>query len=201
MRLRPAGRDGVLVEVAGTAEARRLYAEIRRRSPDGLVDVVPAARTVLLVGPRAAAVAAGIRDWAPSPAEDAADVPTVEIPVVYDGADLPSVAARIGIPVQEVVRLHTSSAFVAAFCGFVPGFAYLEGLPPALRVPRLDSPRTSVPAGSVAIAGEWCGVYPRATPGGWNLLGRTSAAIFDAARDPPALIAPGTRVRFVEAAA
>ena len=128
---------------------------------------------------------------------EATATPLVEIPVTYDGADLPEVAALTGLGQEEVVRRHREAAYVVAFCGFAPGFAYLRGLDPALHVPRLETPRVSVPAGAVAIAGEHAAVYPRSSPGGWRLLGRTELSLWDAAREPPALLVPGTRVRFV----
>ncbi|HKY91645.1 MAG TPA: allophanate hydrolase subunit 1 [Nevskiaceae bacterium] len=198
MKLRRAGRDAVLVEVDDRAAVQRLYAELRRRRPEGLVDIVPAARTVLLAGPHAVTVAEALSSWTLPPTLALAG-DTVEIPVVYDGEDLALVAQHAGRSIREVVELVGATDFVAAFTGFAPGFAYLTGLPAALHMPRRDSPRPRVPAGSLAIAGEYAGVYPRATPGGWNLLGHTTASLWDADRDPPALIAPGTRVRFVEA--
>jgi KipI family sensor histidine kinase inhibitor len=106
------------------------------------------------------------------------------------------VARDAGLSEEDVVGLHTSAVYTVAFTGFAPGFGYLTGLPTALRQPRLDSPRTRVPAGAVGVAGEFTGVYPRESPGGWRLLGQTSATLFDPATDPPALLAPGDRVRF-----
>ncbi|MFI2706903.1 allophanate hydrolase subunit 1, partial [Nocardioides sp. CER28] len=103
------------------------------------------------------------------------------------------------VPAEEVVDRHTSLTFTSAFCGFAPGFAYLTGLPEEWWLPRLDDPRPRVPAGAVAIAGEWCGVYPTASPGGWLLLGRTDATLWDPTAEEPALLAPGTQVRFVPA--
>ncbi len=119
--------------------------------------------------------------------------------MVYDGPDLEDVAGLWGVEPAEVVARHTRLELVSVFCGFAPGFAYLSGLPREWAVPRLDSPRSRVPVGSVALADTWCGVYPTASPGGWRLLGRTDATLWDVHRDPPALLAPGTRVRFVEA--
>lgn len=121
----------------------------------------------------------------------------VEINVQYDGDDLEDVAFLTGMSVESIVELHTSTEFTVAFCGFAPGFAYLTGLPAELHVPRLATPRTAVPAGSVAIAAEFSGVYPRTSPGGWRLIGRTNADLFDVQRDPPALLTPGDRVRFI----
>lgn len=120
----------------------------------------------------------------------------VEIPVHYDGPDLASVAALHGMTAERVVELHTSGVYSVAFLGFVPGFAYLTGLPEALWTPRLAAPRKVVPAGSVGIAGEQTGVYPIATPGGWQLIGTTEAVLFDAARNPMSLLATGDEVVF-----
>lgn len=174
---------------------------LRALAPDGVVDVVPAAETVLITCTDGAALRAlgdVVADVVPVATGAALGAP-VTIPVRYDGADLADVAAAAGLAVATVVELHSAAAYVAAFCGFSPGFAYLRGLPAALRLPRRSSPRTSVPAGSVAIASEYAAVYPRASPGGWHLLGTTDVVLFDPAADPPALIEPGTRVRFTPA--
>lgn len=161
-------------------------------------DVVPAATTVLVDGvDDHAALAALLDDWRPGEAAVAGEL--VEVAVRYDGPDLADVAARWGMTEEEAVARHTSIEFASRFCGFAPGFAYLSGLPDDLAVPRLDTPRTSVPVGSVGLAGSWCGVYPTASPGGWRLLGHTDAELWDATREPPALLAPGNRVRFVPA--
>ena len=199
VQLLPAGPDAVLVEVGSASEAVDLATWARDR---GLArDVVPGAETVLLDGLREGLGDAGadggrldalLAGWRPSAAPAGAEV---EIPVRYDGPDLGAVAEHWGCEVEEVVRRHQETTFVSAFCGFAPGFAYLSGL--AHDVPRLTTPRTRVPAGSVALAGRWCGVYPGESPGGWRLLGTTDAVLWDAGREHPALLAPGTRVSFV----
>jgi KipI family sensor histidine kinase inhibitor len=120
----------------------------------------------------------------------------VTLPVRYDGADLDAVAAASSLTASEVVRRHSSATYVAAFCGFAPGFAYLTGLDPALHLPRRSTPRTRVPAGAVAIAGDYTAVYPHPSPGGWHLLGHTDAPVWDVERPRPNLLVPGTRVRF-----
>jgi KipI family sensor histidine kinase inhibitor len=120
-----------------------------------------------------------------------------EVPVRYDGEDLPAVADRLGLAVDEVVARHTAPTYTVACLGFSRGFPYLDGLDPVLRLPRRDTPRPRVPAGSVAIAADQAGIYPLASPGGWHLLGRTDVPLFDVHRQPPALLAPGDRVRFV----
>ncbi|MCM3883623.1 urea amidolyase family protein [Frankia sp. R82] len=125
------------------------------------------------------------------------DLPTVTVPVHYDGPDLAEVARRTGLTPAQVVERHTRGTHRVAFCGFAPGFAYVSGLDPVLHLPRRDSPRTRVPTGAVAIADQFTGVYPRASPGGWHLIGRTDLPVFDLDRDPPALLPPGTPVRFV----
>jgi len=129
----------------------------------------------------------------------APDAKEVELRVRYDGPDLSDVAALAGLSPEEVIARHTRAAYVVGFLGFQPGFAYLLGLDELLHVPRLDEPRTHVPAGSVAVAGQYSGVYPRLSPGGWRLLGSTATVMFDAGRETPALLAPGDRVRFVAA--
>lgn len=191
MRLLPAGRDAVLVELESAAQVRAAYR--RLVGTPGIVELVPAARTVLVVGGPLAelpALLAGLED------EPAPEGPVVELPVRYDGPDLAEVAALTGLSADEVVRRHAGADLVVAFCGFAPGFAYLTGLPAELRVPRRSTPRTAVDAGSVGLAGEFTGVYPRRSPGGWQLVGRTEAVLWDPERDPPALLSPGTRVRF-----
>jgi KipI family sensor histidine kinase inhibitor len=122
-----------------------------------------------------------------------------EIPVWYDGPDLDDVARRSGLSVSDVIARHAGRAYTVYFLGFVPGWAYLGDLDPSLVVPRRTEPRSRVPAGSVAIAGVWTGVYPYAIPGGWHLIGRTSVELFDPMREPPAVFAAGDRVRFVRA--
>ena len=189
------GRDAVLVEVAGSREALALAAHVRAgRAP--VLDVVPGACTVLFDGVAdRAALRAVLDGW--TPGSEAGAGALVELLTTYDGADLDAVARAWETETAEVVRRHQETEFVAAFCGFAPGFAYLSGLPADLAVPRRATPRTSVPAGAVALAGPWCGVYPTASPGGWQLIGRTDALLWDVTRPEPALLGPGTRVRFV----
>ena len=161
---------------------------------------MPAARTVLVVLDRTPtdADAVRLRDLALDDAPEELDVPPVELPVVFDGPDLGEVAALTGRSTGALVGTITATELTVAFGGFAPGFGYLTGLPAELSVPRRSTPRTRVPAGSVGLAGEFAGVYPRASPGGWQLIGRTDAVLFDVERNPPALLTPGVRVRFRE---
>jgi KipI family sensor histidine kinase inhibitor len=192
MDVRSVGERALLVEVADALEALELATWLRGRVP--CEEVVPAARTVLLDGVADAdAATTAVRGWSPSGHRP--EGPLVEVPVVYDGADLDRVAELWSTDPAGVARTLAGLDLVAAFSGFSPGFAYLAGLPPELAVPRLDSPRPRVPAGSVAVADRWCGVYPSASPGGWSLLGRTDVVVWDQTRECPALLAPGTRVR------
>jgi KipI family sensor histidine kinase inhibitor len=204
VKVRVAGERGLLVEVEDLEMVHRLHAALRELDPPGVVELVPAYRTVLIVADPGQAealddLAARLPGLELPPAEAVAGE-TVEIPVRYDGEDLPEVAGLTGLEPDEVVRRHTAPEYTVAFLGFSPGFPYLVGLDPALEVPRRDTPRTSIPAGSVGLAGNQTGIYPTATPGGWQLIGRTQVTLFDPARDPPALLAPGTRLRFTVAA-
>ena len=144
-----------------------------------------------------------ILDWivATEPVESRHDDPTdtVTIAVVYDGDDLDEVARLTGLSTTEVVAAHTEQAWTVAFGGFAPGFGYLVGTDTRLHVSRRSSPRTSVPAGSVGLAGEFSGIYPRSSPGGWQLIGRTDAQLWNLDRDQPALLRPGISVRFEQA--
>ncbi|MFF9037298.1 allophanate hydrolase subunit 1 [Streptomyces sp. NPDC014892] len=197
MRALPVGDRALLIEVGTGEEAEALHAELLRRRATGdlsATEIVPAARTVLLDGLDAPSrLAERLVSWDIPPVPPRAEH-VVEIPVRYDGPDLPDVAAHWGVDEADVVRVHAGAQYRVAFCGFAPGFGYLTGLP--REVPRRATPRTSVPAGSVALAGPYTGVYPRASPGGWQLIGTTDAVLWDPARVPAALLAPGTRVRF-----
>ncbi|GMA20158.1 5-oxoprolinase subunit B family protein [Arsenicicoccus piscis] len=223
MELRPVGLEAVLVELGADDPTPARLAEVVRESVGGgvLVEVVPAARTLLVVArdvearqsvaralPRlvaqAAAESGGLRDPAglrgPGGQSDPAEVgpqgDPVTLRVVYDGADLDAVAQLLGRSREALVRWHAQTAWTVQFCGFAPGFGYLTADEGGVDVPRLEQPRTRVPAGAVGLAGPCCGVYPRASPGGWQLIGRTDAVLWDLDRPDPALLAPGTRVRF-----
>ena len=191
------------------ALARRVRAAVSGRPGWGAA--VPAAASVLVhvdpLQPGVAGAIAMLRDVVAGlgPDDDRwpEDVPTVEIPVRYggdDGPDLEDIAALVGRSPGEVVDLHASAAYRVLFLGFAPGFGYLGPLPTELVLARRATPRVRVPAGSVAIAGPYSAVYPGESPGGWHLLGRSTAAIWDPRREPPAMLAPGTIVRFVQEA-
>nr|WP_314142663.1 5-oxoprolinase subunit PxpB [uncultured Rhodococcus sp.] len=200
MHIVPAGENAVLVEFDGLDETMAYYRALVADPPPRVVDLVPAARTVLVMfdGPKQP-----ILNWisATEPAVHTDDhrSDTVTISVVYDGDDLDEVARLTGLPTTEVVAAHIDQTWTVAFGGFAPGFGYLVGTDARLHVPRRTSPRTSVPAGSVGLAGEFSGIYPRSSPGGWQLIGRTDAQLWNLDRDPPALLRPGTTVRFEQA--
>jgi KipI family sensor histidine kinase inhibitor len=197
LRLLPYGERAVLIEVTDPAALLGLSDTAGRAA--GVLETVPAARTLLVrfdpLVTSAAALGAALESHLGDPPPRASGAP-VDVPVHYDGADLAGVAEEVGISVAELIRRHAATDYTVAFCGFAPGFAYLSGLDPVLHVGRLAEPRTEVPAGAVGVAGEFTGVYPRPSPGGWRLLGRTDAPLWDTAREPPALLTPGTRVRF-----
>jgi KipI family sensor histidine kinase inhibitor len=200
VRVLPCGDRALLVEVADLAAVAALRAALERAPLPGQQELVPAARTllVLLDRPPADADRAILRALRPGPADERDSGPLVEIPVVFDGPDLGEVARLTGREVPALVEELAGTELTVAFAGFAPGFAYLDGLPPELHVPRRATPRTRVPAGSVGLAGPFAGIYPTASPGGWQLVGRTDAVLFDAGREPPALLGPDVRVRFRE---
>lgn len=198
--LRTAGPTALLVEFESATRMRTYYHEAQRRQADGTlagsIEIVPAATTILFdLVPDPAALARELRRWQPAPSESAVSR-LVELPACYDGPDLPVVAELWGVSTDEVVRIHTGLVHEVAFIGFAPGFAYMAGLPDRLRVPRRSTPRTAVPAGSVALADEFTGIYPRDTPGGWQLIGRTEVVMWDPRDNAAGYFAPGDRVRF-----
>lgn len=199
MNLQPMGEGGLLVETADAAAAQALRASLLEQGVAGLRELIPGQCSLLLVfDPLQTDMDELMRRMPEFVATPAAQPrPRLhEIGVRYDGADLVALARELGMTEEELVRRHVAPLYRVAFLGFAPGFPYLTGLDPVLRMARRGAPRTRVPAGSVAIAGEFTGIYPRATPGGWHLLGHTDAMLFDAARAVPALLAPGDEVRF-----
>jgi KipI family sensor histidine kinase inhibitor len=207
MELRRVGERAVLVECADLEHVSATYAALRgRRAELGITDLVPAARTVLLDGVAdVGEVVAALADLADHPSAPGASASApervVELPVTYDGPDLAEVARQWDVDEAEVARIHGAAEFVVAFCGFAPGFAYCTGLPDGLSVRRRAEPRSRVPVGSVALAGDFTSVYPSASPGGWQLIGSTPTRVWRPESDSPALLEPGTRVRFRDASA
>jgi len=168
---------------------------------DGVQELIPGMNNLTLVfdplrTEPAALEAAALALWVKPPRRQQLGR-LVEIPVIYDGPDLGDVASHCGLSIDEVLRRHTAGDYVVYFIGFQPGFAYLGGLDESLHTPRRSEPRVAVPRGSVGIGGAQTGIYPLVTPGGWQLIGRTSLALFDPQAEPPTLLAPGDRVRFV----
>ncbi len=203
-RVLPYGDRALLVEVDTLDEVLALYPALGAARIDGVLELVPAARTVLVtIDPARLSLGAAehwINSVTPAPIAETHG-PLVTIDVRYDGEDLAEVAQLLGIGVDDVVTLHTAGEWRVAFIGFAPGFAYLA-MPaladsgPALDVPRRATSRPRVPAGAVGLAGEFTGIYPRSSPGGWQLIGRTDMTLWDADLPSPALLEPGTRVRF-----
>jgi KipI family sensor histidine kinase inhibitor len=198
-RFLPSGPTAVVIEVDGIDAAIELGSWLRTHRPPGIIDLVPAATTLLVTasGPSKLIGLEELVDAYETGGADRMEGVLITIETVYDGEDLEDVGSQSRLSVDDVIDLHSSATYVAAFCGFAPGFAYLTGLDPRLQLPRRPTPRPRVPAGSVAMATQFTGVYPTASPGGWNLLGHTEAVPWDVGRDKPALIEPGDRVRFV----
>ena len=198
------GDRALLVELGDTERVVAWVDALQRQEVPGVADLVPAAETVLVVAQEGVDVRVLRAALAAVVPEEAGALPAggdvVEIPVSYDGPDLADVARLTGLSESEVVAAHSGALWRVAFGGFAPGFAYLVGDDDRLHVPRRDSARTAVPAGAVGLAGDYSGVYPRESPGGWQLIGTTDVQMWDLDRDPPALLRPGAAVRFVQAA-
>ncbi len=194
------GDQALLLQFDSTAEVLAWAAALRDAAMPDVLDIVAAARTVLLQldGPgRQGATRRQLETMRVAVgAESVAPGEPLVIDVVYDGADLDEVAELSGLTAAQVIEAHTANPWNVGFCGFAPGFAYLVGGDPRLAVPRRSEPRPAVPAGSVGLAGEFTGIYPRRSPGGWQLIGRTDAALWDIGRADPALLTPGTWVQF-----
>lgn len=203
IRFLPVNLDALLVELDDLPQTLALLASLQAEPIAGIEELVPAARTLLVryrpakVSRAALVERIGARSLT-APVERAASL--IEIPVDYSGEDLDEVAQMLGIPRDEVIRRHTGSEYTVAFTGFAPGFAYLSGGDPVLNVPRRATPRTRIPAGAVGLAGPFSGVYPQASPGGWQIIGVTATPMWDLGREVPALLQPGFRVRFIDMA-
>jgi len=202
-RVRPYGFEASIVDGLSEGVAASLRAQVIADCTAAevtVIDVVPAASTLVVThrerdGELVRRVL-GALQVSSTPANVLCEV-LVQIPVRYDGDDLTEVATACSLSIEQVIALHSNADYQVAFCGFVPGFAYLTGLPKELQLARRSSPRPRVAAGSVAIAAEYSAVYPRESPGGWHLIGSTTALLWDTHCDPPALLQPGTRVQFV----
>ncbi|WJR33439.1 allophanate hydrolase subunit 1 [Mycobacteroides immunogenum] len=205
LKVRDHGDRALLLECTSVQEVLAWTSALNADPIEGVTDIVPASRTVLLKlrGPADQAMVRHrlTHRTAPESIVDGTASPPVTISVRYDGLDLEEVAEHTGLGVDGVIAAHTGTVWTVGFCGFSPGFAYLVGGDPRLAIPRRADPRTKVPAGSVALAGEFSGIYPRESPGGWQLIGTTDAVIWDLDRNPPALLIPGTRVQFREVTA
>nr|WP_324192767.1 allophanate hydrolase subunit 1 [Nocardia transvalensis] len=206
VRILPAGDRALLVEPPDHDTLAGLVDHLREHSIEGVCDFLPAARTVLVTlrpGAPEVKVADRLREAITAAASrdtgSGSDGGPLVIPVRYDGEDLAETAALLGISENELIARHTGHLWRCAFIGFAPGFGYLEAPDARLEVPRRDRSRTSVPAGSVALAGGYSAVYPRTSPGGWRIIGTTDVPLWDLDRPEPALLSPGSRVRFVRA--
>ncbi len=196
-RLLPYGERAVLLECADLADTQAVRAALTERRWPEIDEIVPGAQTVLLrlrtpLGPHRRRELAELD----APGLDLTTTAPIEIEVHYDGEDIDEVASRLDLEPADVVARHTGQLWTVAFCGFAPGFAYLHGESDRLAVPRRDTPRRAVPAGAVGLADRWSGIYPRSGPGGWQLIGRTDATLWELDRDPPGLLQPGAVVRF-----
>ena len=201
MRLLPVSQDALLVELDDLDQTLALFDALQADPLPGVIELVPAARTVLVgfdpaVCRQQALAAAILARRGGSRRQQGGSL--LQLPVRYDGEDLAEMAAHLGLTVAELVRRHAACIWQVAFTGFAPGFAYMRGDDAIFDVPRRSSPRTKIPTGSVALAGRFCGIYPRETPGGWQLLGTTPVSMWDLSRQPPALLQPGQRVQFVD---
>ena len=197
----PCGSVALLLELDSLDDVLALYAALAASPPRGVLDLVPAARTLMLhldaTVTDPTAVERAVREVRPRP-ENQATGHLLEVPVVYDGEDLEAVGELTGWGARGLIERHGAEEWTVAFCGFAPGFGYMVSDSGGFDIPRRSTPRTKVPPGAVGLAGEFAGVYPRESPGGWQLIGSTDLQTFDLDREPPALLTPGTRVRFVD---
>ena len=198
-RLLPYGERGLLLECEDLTETVGVLRALQQLDRGDLTEIVPGARTIFVrsAQPLSRQRQRELLDLEPV-TPDGTTTTAVLIDVRYDGADLTEVAQLLDLTTDEVIAAHTGQAWTVGFCGFAPGFGYLHGENATLRVPRRTHPRTSVAAGAVGLADVWSGIYPRQGPGGWQLIGHTTATLWDLNRTPPALLQPGTTVRFVD---
>ncbi|MCD2512129.1 urea amidolyase family protein [Comamonas endophytica] len=201
MRFLPVNLNALLVELDDLAQTLALLQSLQSEPVAGVEELIPAARTILVYFNPALVPAARIMADIGARSVDAQverSTHRVQIPVHYDGEDLQEVADLLGVAREDVVRMHTGSEYSVAFTGFAPGFAYLSGGNERLNVPRRKTPRTRIPAGAVGLAGSFSGVYPQASPGGWQIIGTTPVQMWDLERAAPSLLRPGFRVQFVD---
>lgn len=201
MRVLPCGDRALLVEFDTLALALAAQVSWSAAAPAGMIELVPAARTVLVRLDTAIMGLGAAEQWLtthePSSTASLPSGARVTVPLIYDGDDLATVAEVWACSIEAVAARHAAVEWVCAFMGFAPGFPYLVSVgDPLPTVPRRATSRPSVPSGAVALAAEYCGVYPRSSPGGWQLIGRTTTTLWDTGRASPALVSPGTRVRF-----
>lgn len=204
MRFLPVNLSSLIVELRDLDETLALFDALSASPLTGIEEIIPAARTLMIrfrPGLTDAKTLAQHIQRCDLAGQQRGTGRTVTIPVDYQGEDLPEVAEKLGISVQEVIRRHTENPYTVAFVGFAPGFAYMVSKTAQLHVPRRSTPRTKIPAGSVALAGEFSGIYPQASPGGWQIIGQTPLKMWDIERNEPALLLPGSNVHFVDMAA
>lgn len=205
MRFLPVGPRSFLVELDDLDQTLALFDALMAGPVPGIAEIVPAARTLMIrTEPGIAAdpaLARAVKARQPAGTTTLREGETVELPMSYDGEDLTDVARLMDLSVAEVIAAHQAATWQVAFCGFAPGFAYMTGDDPRFRLPRRATPRTRIPAGAVALADRFCGIYPQETPGGWQLIGRTAVPMWDLSRQPPAILRPGVRCRFVQGTA
>jgi len=201
MRFLPVSRDTIMAECDNLDDTLALFHSMSRAAISGIAEIIPAARTLMIRFKPALLTQNDLIHLVTAQDISQKQVTSgniIEIPVHYNGEDLDEVASLLGLSVEEIVRRHTGSSYCVAFTGFAPGFAYLSGGDPVFDVPRRKTPRMRIPAGAVGLAGTFSGIYPQASPGGWQIIGVTETAMFDLARHPPALLQPGDQVRFVD---
>lgn len=202
LKIMTCGDRAFLLELAGVDEVLRYHASLQAADISGVVDLVPAARTILVqIDPAVTelrVVLGTVEKLQIVPRRGSDESPAVDIPIRYDGPDLTELSARLGVTPDEFIRRHSSQTWTVAFTGHAPGFGYLVGAGERFDVPRRQERRPEVPAGAVAMAGRFTGIYPRPSPGGWQVIGTTEVPVWNVERTPPALLSPGQQVRFIQ---